>query len=615
MIQTLHTIGKVLSQDEEYQQYFEPFENPFSNEEKAKAAKVLAVEVTNGVINSIINVEDFSKLKINKYLFRSIRGANGTNLVPTFYFQLSGVVDKEKWEKAQIENIRKLVKRIKQSVNNYGHDFITIEEVEKLSELLLVKSAGLNKDNAYLITMKIDGKYFGQFDKYRALFEAEAYSKYYDKSRAKNKICSVSYQEEEEVWGRIDTLGFTVDKNAFRRNGFSEKTSYTMLPVSPEATKILEGSKRLITKELNRHFFNLNYFILPHFIDRENEDVIEEVLNEFIESRKNENGNYNAIGKSIIGNEEILNKIIEDEKLQKNIYYDIMFYQQQQGQFLIKLQLSDVLPSRISQIFEVKNGIEEKYDKITRIEYVDKKTKEKQVRKFYINFGVIKDYFSKKIKSDYVYQPYFFKILEAVFQGGCLNEQLILKGFMDKIRSDFKNANEVGEFTYQNQTKYTFVLYQYFLHLGLFKNEKNMENQTKQTAQSVPLTADDFIAAHPNFFKEDYKKGIFLLGNLCSYLMWVQYSELNNSPFREQLNSLIIDKKTIKKIFPKAVNKLREYKKARPSLEAQIANFLVKEYNLSNTDTSYIFTLGMVMQREFAKAYGESKSNDTPKNK
>ena len=603
MIQTLYTIGKVLAKDEEYQQYFEPFENPFTNSEKAKTAKVLVVEVNNGVIHNSISIEDFSELKVNKYLYRKIRGARGTNLVPTFYFPLSKKADETKWTEDQSESMRKLVNRIKKSIENNNHDFVSVEEVEKLEDLLFVKSKDLNKDNAYLITMKIDGNYFGQFDKYKELFEAEAYSKYYDKSMAKNKICSVSYQEEEEVWGRIDTLGFTVDKNAFRRNGFSEKTSYTMLPVSPEATKILEGSKRIITKELNRRFFNLNYFILPHFIDRENEDVIEEVLQTFIQSCS-EDDNYKATGKSIISNEEILNTIIKDEKLQKNIYYDIMFYQQQQGQFLIKIQLSDVLPSRIQQIFEIKNSIEEKYDKITKIEYVDKKTKEKEVRHFYINFGVIKDYFSKKVKSDYVYQSYFFKILEAVFQGAYLNEQLILKGFMNKIRSDFKNASEVGEFTYQNQTKYTFIIYQYFLHLGLFKNKKNME---KQKEKSVPLTADDFIAAHPNFFDKDYKKGVFLLGNLCSYLMWVQYSELKNSPFKQHLNSLIIDKKTIKKIFPKAVNKLREYKKARPSLEAQIAKFLVKEYNLSNTDTSYIFTLGMVMQREFAKAPNENE--------
>lgn len=597
MIQTLYTIGKALAQQEEYQQYFEPFENPFRNEEKAKEAKVLVVEINNGIINTI-SIEPYSSLKINKYLFRSIRGANGTNLVPTFYFQLSGIVDKEKWEEAQADNIRKLVKKVKQSVNNYGHDFMNIEEIERLNQLLLTKSEDLNKDNAHLITMKIDDKYFGQFDKYKELFEAEAYGKYYDKSKAKNKICAVSYQEEEEVWGRIDTLGFTVDKTAFRRNGFSEKTSYTMLPVSPQATKILEGSKRVVVDKLTRRFFNLNYFILPHFIDRKNEDVIEEILETFIGNCNDTT--YETTGKSIIHNEKILNAIIEDEKLQNNIYYDILFYQQQQGQFLIKLQLADVLPSRIRQIFEVKNRIKDKYHKITKIEYVDKKTKEKSVRHFYINFGIIKDYFSKKVKTDFVYQPYFFKILETVFQGGYLNEQLILKAFMTKIRSDFKNMGEVGEFTYQNQAKYTFVLYQYFLHLGLFKNKNNME---KQTEQSVPLNAENFIIAHPNFFDDDYKKGIFLLGNLSAYLMGKQYKKLKSTPFMKQLNSLNIDEKTIKNIFPKLINKLREYDAALPELEQQIAQALVSDNKLSKTDISYTFTLGMVMQREFAKAY------------
>lgn len=171
---------------------------------------------------------------------------------------------------------------------------------------------------------------------------------------------------------------------------------------------------------------------------------------------------------------------------------------------------------------------------------------------------------------------------------------------MTKIRSDFKNMGEVGEFTYQNQAKYTFVLYQYFLHLGLFKNKNNME---KQTEQSVPLNAENFIIAHPNFFDDDYKKGIFLLGNLSAYLMGKQYKKLKSTPFMKQLNSLNIDEKTIKNIFPKLINKLREYDAALPELEQQIAQALVSDNKLSKTDISYTFTLGMVMQREFAKAY------------
>jgi len=609
MIQTLYTIGKVLSQEDEYQKYFEPYENPFRNEEKAKTAKVLVIEANNGII-STISIEPFSTQKINKYLFRSIRGANGTNLVPTFYFQLSGIVDKEKWEKAQVNNIRKLVKKINQSVNNYGHQFINGTEIERLNEMLLLKSADLNKDDAHLITMRVDGKYFGEFEQYRELFASEAYGKYYDKSKAKNKVCSVSYQEEEEVWGRIDTLGFTVDKNAFRRNGFSGKASYTMLPVSPEATKILEGSKKIVDDKLTRKFFNLNYFILPHFIMRDNEDAIERILETFIDNYTD--GSFETTGKSIIYNETILNAIVERAELQENIYYDILFFQQQQAQFLIKLQLADVLPSRIKRIFEIKAQVENKYDKITKIKYQDKKTKEVKVRHFHINFGVIKDYFSKKVKTDYVFQPYFFKVLEAVFQGGYLNEQLILKAFMNKIRSDFKNMNDknVGEFAYQNQTKYTFVLYQYFSHLGLFKNKKNME---KQPEQSVPLTAEHFIKEHPVFFDDDYKKGIFLLGNLSAYLMGKQYKKLKSTPFMKQLNSLNIDEKTIKNIFPKLINKLREYDTAVPELEQQIAQALVSDNRLSKTDISYTFTLGLVMQKEFAKAYNAAKKETASK--
>ncbi len=599
MIHTLYTIGKVLSKEEQHQKYFDPWEDPFPVRKTGVGYKVLAVMMKDREINDI-QVEDFSSSKLRKYLFRHIRGKNGTNLVPTLYFQLSGKADAEKWERDQIENIRKLTKKVRQSIKNYQHDFLSEEELERLPTLLLLKSRELNKEDSHLFTMNLDGKYFGDFEQYRSLFEEEAYGKYYEKSSARDKICSLTYQKEKEVWGRIDTMGFTVNDIAFSRNGFSSKTSYKMLPVSPEAVKLLEGSLTLIFSELARRFYNLNYVIVPHFIKRADEGVIADVLLDFIEKLKTDT--FETTGDSIIHTENILSAIAQRDKLQKSVYYDILFYQQQQAQFLIKIHLADVLPSRIKRIFEVKKTVENRYEKITKIEFENKKTREQKTKQFRINFGVIKDYFSKKVKSDYVYHPYFFKVLEAVFYGTFLDEQQIIKAFLKEIRTAFKQQNEDGKTTlYLRQTKETFTLYQYFLQLGLFKNKNNMKENHEQKVQ---MTAEAFIDQHSGFFdKSQYKVGVFLLGYLCAYLMGKQYAKLKSTPFMKQLNSLNIDEKTIKSILPKLINKLREYDTAVPALEEKIAKSLVTEHNLTKADISYTFTLGMILQKEFAKAY------------
>jgi CRISPR-associated Csh1 family protein len=523
--------------------------------------------------------------------------------VPTLYFGLSLKADAKKWEKEQANNIRKLVNRIKQSIKNQNHDFLDSREVEKLESLLLEKSRQLNKDNYHILTMKVEGKYFGEFKAYRELFETEAYAKYHDESKANNKICSVTYQQEPEVWGRIDTLGFTVNDVAFNRNGFSGKNSYKMLPVSPEVVKILEGTKKLALNELSRRFYNLQYFILPHFTLESDDESRRRILKAFF--RNTLDGSFDRTGNSIIHNEEILYEITQREELQNGVYYDILFYQQQQAQFLIKLQLNDVMPSRLKHIFKVKKAIENKYQPITKRIYTDVKSKIKETKNFQITFAPIKDFFSKKVKADYIYQPYFFKILEAVFYGNPLNEQQVVKAFNQCIQFEFKQQKEEGKSnTYARRTKDSYAIYQYFLEMGLFKNKSPMERKNNQ---ALSLTTESFIEQHPKFFDSEYKKGVFRLGNLAAILMGKQYQKLKNTPFIKQLNSLNIDERTIIKIFPKLINKLREYETAVPDLEQKIASALVQPHRLSKDEISYTFTLGLVMQKEFTKAYKQAQ--------
>lgn len=605
MIKTLYDIGKTLSDLERYNTYYEPWSNPFPNEEKAQGAKVLVVHVTGQQISKT-DIENFSKSRVEKYLFRDIRGKNGTNLVPTFYFPLSKKADELKWEKEQKDSLRKLCNRVSRSIKNYKHNFLEPAEVERLEALLLEKSRQLSKDNYHLITMKVDGKYFGEFEAYRKLFEKEAYAKYHDGSSAKGKVCSVTYQQEPEVWGRIDTLGFTVTDKAFSRNGFLGKHSYKMLPVSPEAAKLLEGTKQLALNEFSRRFYNLQYLILPHFIMGENDKVRQRAVKAFVRNIKD--GSLEETGQSIIHKEKILHEITQRAELQDGVYYDIMFYQQQQAQFLIKLQLNDVMPSRLKQLFSIKRLVEKRYQPIVKRVNTDPKSKEKTVTKFRVTFSAIKDFFSKKVKNDFVYQPYFFKILEAVFYGRPLNEQEIFTALIKRIRLDFKQRNEEEKSnTYARRTKDAFVIYQFFNELGLFKNRLPMEEKEKQ---SVDLTTEGFIDQHSDFFDSEYKKGIFRLGSLSAYLMGKQYRKLNNSPFMKQLNSLNIDEKTIRKIFPKLINKLREYEAAIPDLEQKIAKSLMHPNKLSKDEISYTFTLGLVMQREFAKAYKQKQEEE-----
>lgn len=591
MIKTIYNFGITLQ--EEYPEYFHAWQNPFlKNDENAK---VIYFNVQNGKINLTPEIENFKKSNTSKYLYRRIQGSRGTNLVPTFYYIFEPTQAKHE------RNIKKIIDKIKFSFKNFKHDFFDISEINSIIEPLL--QMDLNKDDRYLFTFKIDNKWFGEIPQYMELYTSEKpYAKYYEKSNSENKICSVTYEESDVVWGRIDTLGFTVEKKSFSRSGFDSNNSYKMFPVSPKVVKTLEGSKSFILSELTNYFYGLTYFILPHVIAASPE-ITKEIHKEFLGK------SFNPVSdpkKALINTENILSEIFEVEKLSsQNVYYDIFFYQQNKAQILIKLHLADVLPSRLKRIFLEKKQIEIFYQNIAKTVLYKGKKNEKTLD-FYCNFNLIKSFFSKIVQKKTVLDPYFFKIVEAIFYNNYLNEKFIINSFLKKIITAFKNVKE-EPFALNKAVKESFILHQFLYNLELFQNKTIMEKTQKE---SLDLTMDGFIDQHASFFSTEYIKGVFMLGCLTQTLLYKQWKKLDNSPFMRNLNNLNLDKKEIKILLPKLVNKLREYDVRIPDLEAKIANSLISDNDVPKHEISYVFTLGMIMQREFSYKKPETISEE-----
>lgn len=611
MIKSFYTIGNVLRKDEAYAEYFEPWSNPFPKVKNDEAKVVVAV-IEQGQLQNELKEENFSKKRVNSYLYRKVQGANGSNLVPTLLLQTDRTLEKYS------DNVRKLIKKVKQSVLNYNHSFINLQQIELIEQKLLQYYQFINFEKRYLFTIKIDDKYFGDFEDYKNLFREDAYGKYYKASSAKDRLCAVTYKQSEEVWGRVDTLGFTVDAATFSRNGFDTKDSYKMFPVSPDAVKVLEGAKRIILESdlnLTRNFYGLKYFILPHFI-KTNAEITDEVIKLFIKKSITKQS-FESEGKGIISNETIISEIINDEALSKDeIYYDIFFYQPNNAQFLIKLHLSDVLPSRFKKIFEVKEQVERKYKLLSRV-FIKARTKNSKdiIKSYTLSFAGyyekgfppfygIKDYFSQKVRTDTIFHPYFYKVLEAVFYGTSLNKETILKAFMEKIALAFKNVKDNPN-DFPRHVKTSFIIYQFFNQLNLF-NSNRMEEKNIDSGE-VSMNIDNFVKQHDDFFKDEVKKGAFYLGLLTNIFLEKQNSHLQNKPFMNQLNGLNLDSEQMQKVHLKLIDKLYQYNDKLKKTEHQmieklnplISKNLILKSGISRTELSYAFALGMTMQKEF----------------
>jgi CRISPR-associated Csh1 family protein len=596
MIKTLYQVGKAVK--DLYPDYFEAWEQPF-NLRSLDKAKVILFHIVDGVLNDQPEEEVYKPALSGKYLYRTLKGPNGTNLVPTFYLYL------DKNSEKQAENTRKLMVRIKASVKNSKLPFLnSTSELQKLEAAIMKLGEISSPENKYLITFKLNGKWFGEYEVYRNLFEEEAFAKYYDKSLGKDQVCAITHQPTSEVWGRVDTLGFTVNDAPFSRSGFNPKLSYKMFPVSPDAVKILEGSRRLVLDKMTFSFYNLRYFILPHFITG-TEDQIEDAVKNFIRIASKKPESLDDQSKSIFNYDSLLFDIIDEANLSKSsVYYDIFFYQQNQAQFQIRLQLNDVLPSQIGKIFSIKQRLEKRYQPL-----FSSKGNQKNYQ-YFVTLAKVKDYFSHIVKKEVVFEPYFFKILEALFYGTKLNQQLILEAFLRKIKEGFRQKNDdEKKYDFANKTKESWILFHFFHALDLFSNQNTKTLSMENTP--ISLKTDLFVEQHPDFFNHESKKGAFYLGCLTEMLLYKQRSKLKSEPFIKVLNGLNLDLHALREVFFKLKDKLNQYSE---EFEYKSEKDMIHHYqsiiapalmtvgeDVSKTDLSFAFSSGLVMQREYTE--------------
>ncbi|SMD45354.1 CRISPR-associated protein, TM1802 family [Aquiflexum balticum DSM 16537] len=573
MITTLYKFAELLKDKPDLQTYFSPAENPFEGRESSGKVLVGIFEDQNF---KGFDLEDFRPDYIKKYLYRRPAGARGTNIVPTL------IVNRQDPEKT--------FGKIKQSFINLSPQLVGKNQLENIEIDFL--SHEFNPAYSYLVTFKIDGDYLGEKEDLVKRFNSEAYTKYFKKnygnSKKKNQICALT-GKTSTVYGFVDTLGFTVDADSFRRNGFDASSSYKMFPVSESAIPILEGARGILLNKLASNFFGqYKYAVIPHFVFLEDKDLGEIIAKTFLEKAA-----FNADSKDlgsdafINDSESLLKEIIADKMLKSSdILYGILFFEQQQAQFKIHLEISDVIPSRIAKVMDSKRQAENRYKWLTSYQ-----TKDGNLITQRITLFRLKEYFQTGEKN---LQPAYFKLVNSIFTGQYYDDSKILTLILNTWKSSFKKHFHDEENRFNTTVKHAFANL-YFLHLlGLFKKQENMSEIKEQTEKQ---DAFGFIEAHPAYFSKEYLKGSFLFGCLTARLL---YNQPGNA-FMKELNGLNIDKELVTKKFPKLISKLRQFGKEFPDLEAAAQRYFAINDKATKDEISFAFTMGLVLQKDFDK--------------
>jgi CRISPR-associated Csh1 family protein len=611
MIRTIYQFGQHLRDVEDMKPYFEIAAAPYS--EKGTEDVVIVAEIRDRRFQKI-TIETYRKSLVSKYLYRELASSNSTSLVPTLYFYRDeDKINSKSGVNKLTESCEKFLSKFKRCVEANKVLYEKYFDAEKLQIGLsnhfetFVRERFSEKKN-YLFTLQIDEKWLGEIPDIADILEKTSYDKYFRDSKGelflgRGKTCAVTYQQNvPEVWGRVDTLGFTVNDIAFSRNGFEAKESYKMFPVSPDAVRVLEGTMRALDKQLSLNFAGLKFIVLPHFVTL-GDDVARKknIVRRFVSAITTQEIGFDILLNSIVNSESIFSNIIEDPELgQNSIYYDIFFYEEKQAQFAIKLHVSDVVPSRFRKIREAKRMITNFYRLVTF-----KQFKNNDTFTFSPSFYNIKDYFAIKREKETIIEPYFFKVVEAIFHKNRLDEEQVLRAFMHKIVPAFKNTSN-SSFAFTDHVKHSFCIHRFFQKLQLFGN---MEPPIEGV---IALSSLEFVKQHETFFKNRLQKAAFLLGCAVEVLLGSQRSNLNgNEPFSKRLNNLSVDYRELQRIKTELLSKVKQYADANKLYDGDYIHQMLVEFdqlmlggddpNLSKTQVSYAFSVGLVMEKEFTR--------------
>jgi CRISPR-associated Csh1 family protein len=603
MIQSLYELGLALKTKDKYKDYFASYSDPFAGFDGEAYVIVLEIE-EDEVVGSTI--ETYQRGNANRYLYRKPKGARGAPLVATGPFYPVHSLETEKQQQTQVENVEKIVSRIARSIPDgksvyFSSTSAKLEGIKEISRLLYLETGA--KENRYIYTVTVNDKYLGEIPELRELLDEEAYTKYYEKSKSSGKTCSLSHDQNVEVWGRVDTLGFTVNDIAFSRSGFAVKDSYRMFPVSKPSALALEAARRYAFAKLTDRFYTLEYLMVPRSIDGSPEQLME-IAEHMTVSRDNKSLTTKAI--PIAKANGLIDLVVDQGQLKKEgILFDLLFFQRNQAQLALLLHLQDIPPTRLGQIKQAINDTSRRYGRA--FGYTDSKTKE--FRPFQINLGAVKNFFSTGKGLKINFDPFFFKLLENMFYEQQVQEATVVTALMSSIRTAFKNDGDGYHLPFHITVQQAIATRSLFGRLGLFTTS-TLSFMSEQT-DPITLRRDKYLEEHAPFFEsQPALKGAFLVGVLTSMLAYAQYDHLRNKPFLNRLNNLNLGLDELRGLVPQLLNKIHQYQqrkngKAPPhkvvtDITAAASTLLMEGKRPSRDDLSFAFTTGMVMQDKFA---------------
>lgn len=428
-------------------------------------------------------------------------------------------------------------------------------------------------------------KYIGEFPEFKNFLLNCKISKLRGIYKEKH-TCSIC-QKYTGVYGNAiaDIFKFYVlDKPGYIAGGFQKLNAWKNFPLCLDCTLKIEEGKDFLDSYLQFSMGKNKYYLVPKFIlgIEEAKEVISGFFEGLFKTVTRSKDTLTEIKHISEDEKEILEELGKYEDL---ITYNFIFFERQKGSSAvhrINLLVEDVLPSRLSTIFEVKKKAEE--------QEIFKNIK-------YENVEFRFDIFREFVSSDD-----FLEVIDKIFRGITINRTLLFSWLMKTLRTYFIKEQYIKEQYLKPVVLRAFVCLNFFEKLGIL--EKNNYTIIKRGAIMTELKneAEKFFQKFPEVFHSSAYKAVFLLGVLAQKLLDIQYSDRRTTPFRKNLKGLRMKEYDFKALLPKIQNKLEEYKKNHyRSLESLISTYFLeagKDWKIATDELNFYFVLGMNLKEE-----------------
>jgi len=449
-------------------------------------------------------------------------------------------------------------------------------------------------------------------------------TKYKVTSEGHDNICSICLENKSTLHGFASPFKYSsVDKTGFVSGFFKQVNNWKNYPICSDCALDFELGQKYVVQNLSKYFYGKSYYIIPKLTVGSNPKLLGKAL------RVLDDIKYQESGQKTIGSKEdfLMRKIALESGDHNQFALNLLFYEENPTTKAIKIKLSleEILPSRFRKLFvDAPKAIS------GNSLYKDAMTSNKQLDDLKFNFAVLRVFFGDE----------FYEIIQTVFLGLPLSEEVIFDKIMSKVRKSYIEKGFDGIKKYQNSyytlylnkeikwhtslIKLAMLMIDYLKELNIITKNKtsiSMEIKDEQAIQGKENKSSfdiekfkAFVEENKDFFdlENGYKVGIFSVGVLVRQVFNLQSANLGgNTPFDKKLKGYDLNPEILKNIYREALDKISRYVGvyAYQNLKHFVnEHFILNSHKLnqiSNNELSFYFVAGL----EFGNNFKTKKEN------